>query len=394
MQKAMKNMRKINFKKVVAQKFKEYDQKLEALTSINVSKVIDKVVHAKVLTKMKKLLPTHVLNSVANYVKPGLNNSIREVMRNNHIRLFTKPSTSADDLSEMVLKLKLLNRIHLNKSNTTHPTHQKLYDTLYESINLDQEALDAQDVEPSFHKRYHVYQDPPNDHERENMKKKRKNVGEPSSRSSRKEKSLVERPNAGWLTKKSGSANAKRRTTWFDFLLKSEIDQNENHILGPSIVAIAKKLKELIQKDVLKIANLEGPGLEKLTQQYKNDVEHEYHVDQLKVVVLTKAQWNSGEGDVSKPRSFESHMRAQNLILAFSTITSITWSSVRRSDKKEYTFSYADLPRLNLNDIEDMYMLKVQDKLHHLQSKFEKDFNNTLLLFIRRTVILNRVEDL
>ncbi|GKC63840.1 hypothetical protein Tco_1096438 [Tanacetum coccineum] len=32
---------------------------------------------------------------------------------------------------------------------------------------------------------------------------------------------------------------------------------------------------------------------------------------------------------------------------------------VRRSDDKEYEFSYADLPRLNMNDVEDMYLLQV-----------------------------------
>ncbi|GKC75697.1 hypothetical protein Tco_1126471, partial [Tanacetum coccineum] len=146
-------------------------------------------------------------------------------------------------------------------------------------------ALDAQDAEPSFHKRTHDNQDPPNDREGENRKKRRKDAGEPSSRSSRKDKSPVvqaqedthvdqpqdqedtyvqQRPNAGWFTKKSGSANAKRRTTWFDLLLKSDIDQNEHHILGPSTVAIAKKLKELIQKDELTIADLKGASLEKL----------------------------------------------------------------------------------------------------------------------------------
>nr|GFC21862.1 hypothetical protein [Tanacetum cinerariifolium] len=108
-------MRKINFTQAVAQKFKEYDQKLEALTSINISEVIEKAVHAKVLAKMKKLLPTHVPKVLANYVKP-------------------------------------------------------------------------------------------------------------------------------------------------------HIDQNENHILGPSTIAIAKKLKELIQKDELTIADLEGEALEKLKQ--------------------------------------------------------------------------------------------------------------------------------
>ncbi|GJY76703.1 hypothetical protein Tco_0481819 [Tanacetum coccineum] len=39
---------------------------------------------------------------------------------------------------------------------------------------------------------------------------------------------------------------------------------NENHIPGPSTVAIAKKFKELIQKDELTIADLEGAVLERL----------------------------------------------------------------------------------------------------------------------------------
>ncbi|GJZ38036.1 hypothetical protein Tco_0584227 [Tanacetum coccineum] len=177
--KANKNMRKINFKKAAAKKFKEYDHKLEALTNINVSEVIEKVVHAKVLTEMKKLLPTHVPKSVADYVKPRLNN--------------------------FVSKAKAPEQKYHNKSNDLHPTYQKLYDTLYDSITLDQQAIDTQ----------------------------------------------------GRFTKNSGLANAVRRTTWFDLLLKSRFDQDKNHILGPSTVAIAKKLKELIQKDELIIADLE-----------------------------------------------------------------------------------------------------------------------------------------
>ncbi|GJW42531.1 hypothetical protein Tco_0071330 [Tanacetum coccineum] len=68
--------------------------------------------------------------------------------------------------------------------------------------------------------------------------------------------------------------------------------------------------------------------------------------------------------------------------------------NVRRSDDKEYEFSYADLPKLSINDVEDMYLLQVQDKLHHLPLEFMKDFNNALLMFIRRTVIKNMVEDI
>ncbi|GKC61887.1 hypothetical protein Tco_1089485, partial [Tanacetum coccineum] len=136
--------RKINFKRAVTQKFKEYDHNPKALTSINNSKAIDKAIHAKVLTKMKKLIPTNVPRVLANFVKP-----------------------------HMDLKLKLLNRIHESK---THPTNQELYDTLYESIILDQETLDAQNAETSFHKRSHDHQDPPTDREREKRKKRQKDV--------------------------------------------------------------------------------------------------------------------------------------------------------------------------------------------------------------------------
>ncbi|GJZ99884.1 hypothetical protein Tco_0672435 [Tanacetum coccineum] len=93
MQKEKKNMRKFNFKKAVAQKFKEYNQKLEALTNFNVSKVFKKAVQSKVLTKIKKILPTHIANSIATYVKPCLNTFVLEVMKTNQINLFTQSST-------------------------------------------------------------------------------------------------------------------------------------------------------------------------------------------------------------------------------------------------------------------------------------------------------------
>ncbi|GJZ75617.1 hypothetical protein Tco_0640082 [Tanacetum coccineum] len=208
----------------VEQKFKEYDQKLEALTSINVPKAIEEAVQAKVLTEMKKQLPTYVPISIAN--------------------LFTPSSpTTTDDLSEMELKLKMLNRMYQNKSNETYDTNQKLYNTLYESITLDQEALDAQDTEPSFYKRSHDDPDPPNDREGETRKKRRKDAGKPS-RSSKKDKDPVV-------------------PVQEDTLADQPQDQEEyyikkHHILGPSTVAMAKKLKALIKKDELTIEDLEG----------------------------------------------------------------------------------------------------------------------------------------
>ncbi|GJU51418.1 hypothetical protein Tco_1220973 [Tanacetum coccineum] len=283
MQKAKKNMRKINFKRAVTQKFKEYDQKLEALTPINVSEEIDKAVHAKVLTKIKKLISTHVLKFLANYVKPR------------------------------------------------------------------------------------------------------------------------------WFTKKSGSTNSKRRTTWFDLLLKSNIDQNEDHILGPSTMAIPKKLMEIIQKDELAIAYLEGDvskprsferHMSKSSKTYPRFYNNDFYylaylsTEEKYTTSLTKhyvARYYI-QGKVYPDKKIISFVRVVvKRKWGYEFLSSIV---VRRSDKQEYTFSYADLPRLNLNDIEDMYLLKVKDKMHHLLSDDEKDFNKALLLFIQRTIIKNRVEDL
>ncbi|GJX21641.1 hypothetical protein Tco_0226086 [Tanacetum coccineum] len=184
-------MRKINFKKAVTQKFREYDQKLEAVTNFNVFEAFKKVVQAKVLTEMKKLLPTRIPKAVANYVRPRINTSVLDI----------HPSTWSHD-------------------NQDPPNNREIDTPVIQ-------PLDQEDEYVQIH------------------------------------------PNPEWFPKKSGSANAKRRTTWFDLLLKSDIYQNENHILGPSTVTIAKKIKAIIQKDELTIADLEGAGLERLKQYTK-----------------------------------------------------------------------------------------------------------------------------
>ncbi|GJV50967.1 hypothetical protein Tco_1446708 [Tanacetum coccineum] len=180
-----------------------------------------------------------------------------------------------------------------------------------ETDDVDESDMDLSDDIPVRlfdDARSHDNQDPPNNHEGENKKERRKDVGESSSRSSRQNRSpmviiqddtpamqpldkanilIQKHSKPEWFPKKSGLA--KRRTAWFDIFLKSDIDKDENHILGPSTIAIAKKFKELIQKDELTIADFEGTGLERLKVQYNNDGELEYHVCQLKAVVLSEA---------------------------------------------------------------------------------------------------------
>ncbi|GKB30903.1 hypothetical protein Tco_0870304 [Tanacetum coccineum] len=66
---------------------------------------------------------------------------------------------------------------------------------------------------------------------------------------------------------------------------------------------------------------------------------------------------------------------------------------VKRADLKEYMFAKANFPRLTQNDIEDLNLLKIQDKVHSLVGFDEFDLTNALQFYIRRIMIKKRVED-
>ncbi|GJS03004.1 hypothetical protein Tco_0319512 [Tanacetum coccineum] len=67
---------------------------------------------------------------------------------------------------------------------------------------------------------------------------------------------------------------------------------------------------------------------------------------------------------------------------------------VRREDQQLYKFREGDFPKLNLRDIEDMFLLLVLKKLSNLERDVVFDLNVALQMFTRRVFILKRVEDL
>ncbi|GKD17743.1 hypothetical protein Tco_1206901 [Tanacetum coccineum] len=67
---------------------------------------------------------------------------------------------------------------------------------------------------------------------------------------------------------------------------------------------------------------------------------------------------------------------------------------VKRADRKYYTFKEGDFSRLHLNDIEDMLLLVVQNKLNNLDGNEVVHLAVALRMFVQMTVIQARVEDL
>ncbi|GJY48659.1 hypothetical protein Tco_0438615, partial [Tanacetum coccineum] len=67
---------------------------------------------------------------------------------------------------------------------------------------------------------------------------------------------------------------------------------------------------------------------------------------------------------------------------------------VRRADNDLYKFKEGDFPQLCINDIEDMLILFVQNRLTNLSGDDVSDFAIALRMFTRSIVILKRVKDL
>ncbi|GKB25055.1 hypothetical protein Tco_0864456 [Tanacetum coccineum] len=67
---------------------------------------------------------------------------------------------------------------------------------------------------------------------------------------------------------------------------------------------------------------------------------------------------------------------------------------VRRDDQQLYTFKEGDFKILRLQDIEDMLLLLVQQKLTNLTIDERYNLNVALRMFTKRIVIQRRVEDL
>ncbi|GJT94620.1 hypothetical protein Tco_1090138 [Tanacetum coccineum] len=67
---------------------------------------------------------------------------------------------------------------------------------------------------------------------------------------------------------------------------------------------------------------------------------------------------------------------------------------VQRSDQNLYKFMESDFPRLHLNDVEDMLLLVVQNRLFNLNGDVIVHLAASLRMYTRRIVIQKRVEDL
>ncbi|GJX89138.1 hypothetical protein Tco_0341152 [Tanacetum coccineum] len=181
---------------------------------------------------------------------------------------------------------------------------------------------------------------------------------------------------------------------------------------------------------------LVGPAFNLLKGTYKSLTELEYHFKECSKSITERLDWHNPEGkqypfdlrgDLSKrcstsvtktkaatyeikwiedlvPNLFVSNMSSSKDVYSRKGIIAVTRLTimkkyeyghleeieVRREDQQLYKFREGDFLRLHLQDIEDMLLLLVPQKLNNLTIDERYDLNVTLRMFTRRIVIQMR----
>ncbi|GJU39842.1 hypothetical protein Tco_1192799 [Tanacetum coccineum] len=243
-------------------------------------------------------------------------------------------------------------------------------------------------------------------------------------------------PDPEWF--KEPNKNDAYEQPWFNEMVNTERDQQEFDNLMGSTIDFIKFVKNRLKKDKITKAELEGPmnperdrcpyDLSKplplkgrpcrttipVDFFFNQDLEYlkTGKKDKKYAVSLTKlkAAWydlKRLERNDFQALEFKHARTSPHNVYSIMKILSVIRITVdkqfgygylkeimvRRAYQKEYTFNEADFKRLHFNDIEDIILLYVQNKLHHLQGQEQVDLITALCLFTQRIILKKRVED-
>ncbi|GKC41982.1 hypothetical protein Tco_1059704, partial [Tanacetum coccineum] len=234
--------------------------------------------------------------------------------------------------------------------------------------------------------------------------------------------------NQSWLMTLASSVDKPSKT--FDKLMSTPIDFS-------AFIMNGLKINNLTQETLL------GPAFRLLKATRSNYVELEYDFEECYKALSEKLIWKNPEGgdypfDLTKPIPLVLSRNHQKVpvdyffnndlkylkegISTMTYTTSITKTKayqydlpgiedmvevmrkhgygylkeivVRRANNDLYRFKEGDFPRLHINDIEDMLLLVVHNRLTNLSGDDVSDFSIALRMFTRSLVIQKRVEDL
>ncbi|GJY88524.1 hypothetical protein Tco_0503152 [Tanacetum coccineum] len=190
--------------------------------------------------------------------------------------------------------------------------------------------------------------------------------------------------NQSWLMTLASSAHKPSKT--FDELMRTLIDFS-------AFIMNGLKINNLTQETLL------GPAFRLLKGTHSNYAELVYDFKECYKDLLEKLDWENPKGGIEDmvPNiwlavkvAYDIHVEVMRKH-GYGYLKEIV---VRRADNDLYRFKEGYFPRLRINDIEDMLLYVVQNRLTNLSGDDVSDFAIALRMFTRILVIQKRVEDL
>ncbi|GKB23323.1 hypothetical protein Tco_0862724 [Tanacetum coccineum] len=413
--------------------------------------LVDTSVRSILREEVKTQLPQILPKAVSDFATPVIETNVTESLE---AAVLAKSSSqpkstyeAAASLLEFELTKILIDKMEKNKSYDKVDYKRELYDALVQSYNTDKDLFDTYGEVFSLKRscdEKEKDQDPFVGSNRRTKRRKSSKDAESSRDSRSKEKKSSSTPKDAFHSqhKSSGkSAHAEEPSHTVD---DSGVHQNQEFDMGhtddqPDIEAAPKLDFQPPQTWISQVARAEDPptsfdelyntpidfsafvlnqlNITDMTQEIlvgsafnllkgtcMSQTELEYHFEECSKATTERLDWHNLEGkpypfDLCKPFPLIPDHRGRQVIPRLKIMKKCDYGpldeiEVRREDQKLYTFKEGDFPRLRLQDIEDMLLLLVQQKLTNLTIDERYDLNVALRMFTRRIVIQKGVEDL
>ncbi|GJY62796.1 hypothetical protein Tco_0464256 [Tanacetum coccineum] len=286
-----------------------------------------------------------------------MESTVQDVLKKNLINLFSSSSTSADILTEYELKHKLYDMMQKSRSFLAHEKHLVLYNALINSMDID-EANAKGDKDTK--KRRHDHQDPPADADKDIKKRKRKDS----------DTSLSKKGKDQSKSSKEAKAPSKPSAT-------KKVMDDEKLIQDDAV-------DDEEPKDVVVRPKTPDPNWFK--EPNANDAPEQNWFNELINAKKDLKEFYDLMGSTidftNKPLPLQGPTGRKTIPVEFFFNKDLEYLETGNKEKK-----------LHLNDIEDIFLMYVQNKLHHLKGHEQVDLINALRLFTRRIILKKWVED-
>ncbi|GJU03378.1 hypothetical protein Tco_1113716 [Tanacetum coccineum] len=391
------------------------EKKVHAMSSFNLPEAIDKSVKAHLMNVLPKDVP--------DFGKIKMEKVAKKIMPKYSSIPFDQAA-----LDEFEEKDKLFQMMSKSRSYNKHPAHKALYDAPALSLNAKKKRKRKDSDAPASKKRKDKGEPSKGTKARSRPPPSKKDVDADDQPQDGAIDNSEMAQDADFNTEEhpqGDAAPSQDRSKWFKKPPKLETPNLEWH-KHPNA-----------DKDKITKADLEGPVFKHLKGTFRSSIELEYHLEQSYLAFYDQLDWINPEGDrcpydLSKPLPLQGppgHLTIpvefffnndleylnngnkemkydasvtkikaarydlkfiEDMILKLWSPTKVAYDKhvvlgifVRRADLKEYSFREPNFSRLHLNDIEDLFLLYVQRKIHNLTGEEIVHLLNALCMFTR-----------